>query len=149
MTEQDLHKSMAAVKDQKSTVLAFHAELETPGGPLPDSSSHDQSHYSTFLVSCPQHLEVNAITLITQLQTHFPSLRCHIVRLSAASALPIIRKAKAGGAKLTVETCFHHLCLSSDEIPNGKPEFKCCPHSSSLLEDAGCSKGREGRVPDH
>jgi len=26
-----------------------------------------------------------------------------------------------------VETCFHYLCLSSDEIPDGKPEFKCCP----------------------
>ena len=127
MTEQDLHESMAALKDQHSTVLAFHAELETPGGPLPDVSSHDQSHYSTFLTSRPQHLEINAISLITQLQTHFPSLRCHIVHLSAASALPIIRKAKAGGAKLTVETCFHYLCLSSDEIPNGKPEFKCCP----------------------
>lgn len=127
MTEQDLQKSMAALKDQPSTVLAFHAELDTPEGPLPDVSSHDQTHYSTFLASRPQHLEISAISLITQLQTRFPSLRCHIVHLSAASALPIIRKAKAEGAKLTVETCFHYLCLSSDEIPDGKPEFKCCP----------------------
>ena len=126
MTEQDLHKSMSALEDQPSTVLAFHAELDTPEGPLPDVSSHDQTHYSTFLKSRPQHLETNAISLITKLQTRF-SLRCHIVHLSAASALPIIRKAKAEGAKLTVETCFHYLCLSSDEIPDGKPEFKCCP----------------------
>ena len=118
---------MSALKDQPSTVLAFHAELDTSEGPLPDVSSHDQTHYTTFLTSRPQHLEVNAIALITQLQTHFPSLRCHIVHLSAASALPIIRKAKVEGAKLTVETCFHYLCLSSDEIPDGKPEFKCCP----------------------
>jgi allantoinase len=118
---------MSVIKDHPSTVLAFHAELDTPEGPLPDVSSHNQTHYFTFLTSRPQHLEVNAISLITQLQTHFPSLRCHIVHLSAASALPIIRKAKADGAKLTVETCFHYLCLSSDEIPDGKPEFKCCP----------------------
>jgi allantoinase len=26
-----------------------------------------------------------------------------------------------------VETCFHYLCLSSDDIPHGHPEFKCCP----------------------
>jgi allantoinase len=128
VTEGDLHKSMSALKDQPSTVLAFHAELDTPEGPLPDVSLHVQTHYSTFLNSRPQHLEVNAISLITQLQTHhFPSSRCHIVHLSAASALPIIRKAKAEGARLTVETCFHYLCLSSDEIPDGKPEFKCCP----------------------
>ena len=118
---------MSLLKDNPSTVLAFHAELDTPESPLLDVSSHDQTHYSTFLTSRPQHLEVNAISLITKLQTHFPSLRCHIVHLSAASALPIIRKAKAEGAKLTVETCFHYLCLSSDEIPDGKPEFKCCP----------------------
>ena len=118
---------MAALEGQPSTVLAFHAELDTPEGPLLDVSSHNQTHYSTFLASRPQHLEVNAISLITQLQAQFPSLRCHIVHLSAASALPIIRKAKAEGAKLTVETCFHYLCLSSDEIPDGKPEFKCCP----------------------
>ena len=118
---------MSALKDQPSTVLAFHAELDSPEGPLLDVSSRDQTHYSTFLASRPQHLEVNAISLITQLQTRFPSLRCHIVHLSGASALPIIRKAKAEGAKLTVETCFHYLCLSSNDIPDGKPEFKCCP----------------------
>lgn len=118
---------MAILDNQPSTVLAFHAELDTPEGPLPDVSSHNHTHYSTFLTSRPQHLEVNAISLITQLQKRFPSLRCHIVHLSAASALPLIRKAKAEGAKLTVETCFHYLCLSSDEIPDGRPEFKCCP----------------------
>ena len=118
---------MTALAVHPSTVLAFHAELDTQEGPLLDVSSHNQTHYSTFLASRPQYLEVNATTLITQLQAHFSSLRCHIVHLSAASALPIIRKAKAEGAKLTVETCFHYLCLSSDDIPDGKPEFKCCP----------------------
>ena len=127
VTEQDLLKSMAALNNQPSTVLAFHAELDTPQGPLPDVSSLNHTHYSTFLTSRPQHLETNAISLITQLQTQFPSLRCHIVHLSAASALPLVRKAKSEGAKLTVETCYHYLCLSSNEIPDGRPEFKCCP----------------------
>jgi len=118
---------MAALNDQPSTVLAFHAELDTPEDPLPDVSSRDHTRYATFLASRPQQLEVNAISVITRLQSWFPSLPCHIVHLSAASALPLIRKAKAGGAKLTVETCFHYLCLSSDQIPDGKPVFKCCP----------------------
>lgn len=26
-----------------------------------------------------------------------------------------------------METCFHYLCLSAGMIPNGHPEFKCCP----------------------
>ena len=128
VAEEDLRKSMAVLNRQPSTVLAFHAELDTPEDPLPDVSSHNRTHYSTFLTSRPQSLEVNAISLITRLQTESsPSLPCHIVHLSAASALPLIREAKAGGAKLTVETCFHYLCLSSDEIPDSRPEFKCCP----------------------
>ncbi|KAI9569669.1 hypothetical protein HD554DRAFT_2204423 [Boletus coccyginus] len=31
------------------------------------------------------------------------------------------------GLKLTVETCFHYLSLSANDIPDGRPEFKCCP----------------------
>lgn len=83
--------------------------------------------YSTFLHSRPQKLETDAISLIMTMQQQFPSLRCHIVHLSAASALPLIRAAKAAGLKLTAETCFHYLCLSADEIPDGRPQFKCCP----------------------
>lgn len=83
--------------------------------------------YSTFLQSRPQQLETDAISLIMTVQQQFASLRCHIVHLSAASALPLIRAAKSAGMKLTVETCFHYLCLSADEIPDGHPQFKCCP----------------------
>jgi allantoinase len=83
--------------------------------------------YSTFLASRPQNLETDAISLITSLQRDYPSLRCHIVHLSAATALPTIRAARTSGLKLTVETCFHYLCLSAENIPNGQPRFKCCP----------------------
>lgn len=63
------------------------------------------------------------------------------MHLSASGALPLIRRAKAEGLNLTVETCFHYLCLSSEEIPNGHPEFKCCPpireqHNRDLLWEA-------------
>jgi len=88
---------------------------------------HDPTAYQTFLSSRPQELEVNAISLITVLQEKYNSLRCHIVHLSASSALPIIRAARSRGLNLTVETCFHYLCLSADDIPHGQPEFKCCP----------------------
>ena len=54
-------------------------------------------------------------------------MRCHIVHLSAGSAIPMIREAKALRLPLTVETCFHYLCLAAEDIPLGRPEFKCCP----------------------
>jgi allantoinase len=108
-------------------VLLFHAELEDPSGPVYPDPSSNPTAYETFLSSRPEDLEMNAISLITRLQEQYPSLRCHIVHLSASSALGVIRAARRKGLKLTVETCFHYLCLSADNIPNGRPEFKCCP----------------------
>ncbi|KAH0589093.1 Allantoinase [Termitomyces sp. J132] len=110
-------------RQNTSTVLLFHAELGSAGTP----ENSDVRLYSTFLNSRPQKLETDAISLITSLQEKYPALRCHIVHLSASSALPLIRSARDAGLNLTVETCFHYLCLSAAEIPDGHPEFKCCP----------------------
>ncbi len=118
-------RGVSANKTQDTgSVLLFHAEVDNHSAP---PSLEDPTRYSTFLNSRPEAFEVDAISRIADLQREYPALRCHIVHLSAASALPIIRSAKAAGHKLTVETCFHYLCLASDTIPDGRPEFKCCP----------------------
>lgn len=117
-------KSNTQLQDYSSTVLMFHAELETSSTTPP---SGDPTQYTTFLNSRPQKLETDAIELIISLHKSNPSLRFHIVHLSAADALPLIREAKRSGINLTVETCFHYLCLASQSIPHGRPEFKCCP----------------------
>ncbi|KAF9241598.1 hypothetical protein BU15DRAFT_87179 [Melanogaster broomeanus] len=126
VSEQDLRGHMKEL-EHEPTVLLFHAELEDPSNPIDPDQSSNPTVYQTFLSSRPEDLEMNAISLITRLQEQYPSLRCHIVHLSASSALGVIRAAKRKGLKLTVETCFHYLCLSADNIPNGRPEFKCCP----------------------
>jgi allantoinase len=80
-----------------ATVLQFHAELETPhsvSAPASEPTSAKPTLYSTFLDSRPPSLEVSAIALITRLLDSYPSLRAHIVHLSAADALPLIREAK-------------------------------------------------------
>ena len=87
----------------------------------------DKIAYSTSLAFRPEQLEVDAIMLITSLHARYPSLRLHIVHLSAAPALPLTRAAKAAGLPLTVETCFHYLALTAQDVPAGRPEFKCCP----------------------
>src|SRR5437588_4114085 len=101
--------------------------MESDSFSVQNHEGRDPTEYQTFLFSRPQELEVNAISMITLLQEKYRSLRCHIVHLSACSALPVIRAARSRGLNLTVETCFHYLCLSADDIPNGRPEFKCCP----------------------
>ena len=61
-------------------------------------------------------METAAIQLVIEVcrQTRVP---CHIVHLSAASALPLLTAARAEGLPLTVETCHHYLHLESAEIP--------------------------------
>jgi len=109
--------------ENQSTVFMFHAELD-----ISENHSHSEpTKYSTFLNSRPQRMEYDAIQLIISLQRSYPDLRCHIVHLSASDALPLIRAAKADGIKLTVETTFHYLSLISEDVPDGRPEFKCCP----------------------
>ncbi|KAI6040281.1 hypothetical protein EDC04DRAFT_2894264 [Pisolithus marmoratus] len=124
--EHDLRNHLEELQGEP-TVLLFHAELEDSPCSTNKTLPLNPTHYEAFLASRPDTLEANAISLITRLQEEYPSLRCHIVHLSSSSALPIIRAAKSRGLKLTVETCFHYLCLSTGMIPNGRPEFKCCP----------------------
>ena len=52
---------------------------------------------------------------------------CHIVHLSSASALPMIRKARADSVPLTIETTHHYLSLTAEDVPEGATQYKCCP----------------------
>jgi allantoinase len=51
----------------------------------------------------------------------------HVVHLSAASCLPLLRAAKDAGLPITVETCPHYLCLEAEQIPRGATQYKCAP----------------------
>ncbi|XP_044732401.1 allantoinase, mitochondrial-like [Chrysoperla carnea] len=121
VNQEDIQLALQALEGTNS-VLAFHAELElnntTPIG--------DPTIYETFLESRPDEMEVEAIKIVTELCAKH-SVRCHIVHLAAAKALPILRKFRAKNKNLTVETCHHYLTFSSEEIPQGKTQYKCCP----------------------
>jgi allantoinase len=51
----------------------------------------------------------------------------HVVHLAAADALPALRKARADGVRITVETCPHYLTFAAEQVPDGATAFKCCP----------------------
>ncbi|WVQ97969.1 allantoinase [Kwoniella sp. CBS 9459] len=141
VNEDDLLKACEALKDNNALVL-FHAELveeeshahdgdhtgHSHGPTSNGTSQEDPNSYSTFLNSRPEKWELSALELILKFAKSYPQLRFHIVHLSAASALPAIRQARADGIKnLTVETCFHYLCLKAEDIPDNATQFKCCP----------------------
>ncbi|ORY92856.1 allantoinase [Leucosporidium creatinivorum] len=125
VNEEEVLRAMPKLAEADSLFL-FHAELDC--GALSHSHAEPSpSEYSTFLTSRPESLETSAISLITRCAEQHPTLRTHIVHLSAASALPQLRAARAKGLPLSVETCFHYLVLSAEQIAKGDTLYKCCP----------------------
>jgi allantoinase len=89
--------------------------------------------YSEYLASRPVEAEHSAIRLMMKLMEWCPT-PVHIVHLSSASSLDIVREAKAKGLPLTVETCPHYLTFAAEEIPDGATEYKCAPPIRSVAE---------------
>ncbi|AEO60018.1 hypothetical protein MYCTH_2308812 [Thermothelomyces thermophilus ATCC 42464] len=119
------------------TTLMFHAEMVPPAA-APEGDAAQQSEapaqpagepgsYGTFLDSRPPVFETTAVEQILSLAHLAPQLHLHIVHLSAAECVPVLRKARQDGINITAETCFHYLGLASDDIPDGDTRHKCCP----------------------
>jgi allantoinase len=87
--------------------------------------------YQSFLESRPKKWENQAVNMMLDLakeaKNNGINNKIHIVHLSSDEALDIIRQAKKEGLQFTAETCPHYLTISSEEIPDGKTIFKCCP----------------------
>ncbi|PRY27643.1 allantoinase AllB [Pseudosporangium ferrugineum] len=82
--------------------------------------------YADFLASRPPEAEHAAVATAIE-AARVAGARVHILHLSAATALPLIAAARAGGLRVTAETCPHYLTLDAAGIPAGATEFKCCP----------------------
>ncbi len=83
-------------------------------------------NYRDFLASRPRGAENMAIAQVIELARR-SGARVHILHLSSSDALPMIASARADGVRVTVETCPHYLSFTSEEIPDGGTQYKCCP----------------------
>jgi allantoinase len=107
--------------------LLVHAELAGPiDAAAAELANADPHRYATYLASRPPAAEEQAIELVTRL-CRATKARTHIVHHSAASALPLLRAARAEGLRLTAETCPHYLHFTAETIPDGATAFKCAP----------------------
>ena len=124
--ESELRAAMHLIA-QTGLPLLVHAEL---AGPCEAAAARlveaDWRVYETYLASRPDDAELDAIVRMIGLCREFGA-RVHIVHLSSALALPMIRAAKAEGLKLTVETCPHYLYFAAEEIADGATLLKCAP----------------------
>jgi len=103
-------------------LMIVHAE----DGSLLDDSALDGEHYAGFLASRPRAAEEAAIALVLS-QARATGARAHVVHLSDADAVPMLRSARADGVDVSVETCPHYLTFDAEHVPDGATELKCCP----------------------
>jgi allantoinase len=104
-------------------LLIAHAEDADVIAAAPEASGPS---YTGFLASRPGAAEESAITRLVAAAGD-AGARVHVVHLADADALPILRKARAAGLRITVETCPHYLTFAAEEVPDGATSFKCCP----------------------
>ena len=126
VSEEDLRKALPHVA-RTGLPLLVHAELP---GPLAAAAKRlqaaDWTRYGTYLQSRPDEAELAAIELMLSLCREY-RFRVHIVHLVTASALEMLRAARAEGLPVTVETCPHYLHLYAEAIPESATQCKCAP----------------------
>jgi len=136
VTEKNLRAAMPIIA-RHDVPLLVHCELAsstlTPSlrdTPLPVGEGSgvriNPRSYAHYLASRPGAWEHDAIALMIRLAREY-SCKVHIVHVSSADAIPLIRDARASGIPITAETCPHYLYFSSEEIPDGDTRFKCAP----------------------
>ncbi|WP_028049652.1 allantoinase AllB [Cellulomonas sp. URHD0024] len=129
------------------SVLIVHAE---------DPSHLHEAHggsYDDFVASRPPISERNAIAHVIDAM-RVTGARAHILHVSAADSLDLVREARAEGLPLTVETCPHYLTLRAEDVPTGGTQFKCCPPirdgaNQDLLWEAVLDGTFDAIVSDH
>ena len=125
VAESDLETAMPVLA-RRGAVLLVHAELQGPIQAARAEATGDPRTYATWLQSRPRASENEAISLMLRLAEK-TGCRVHIVHLSSSEALPALAEARRRGVPVTVETCPHYLTFGSEEIPDGRTEFKCAP----------------------
>jgi len=104
-------------------LMIVHAEDE---GTIEHAPAPHGRSYDSFLTSRPAAAENIAIGGVIA-AARSTGARVHILHLSSAGALPMIRAARRDGIRITVETCPHYLVLAAEDVPDGDTRYKCCP----------------------
>jgi allantoinase len=102
--------------------LLVHAEWPEELRPM----DGDPRLYANYLATRPPRAEVAAIERLIAL-CRSTAVRCHVVHVAAAQALPVLRRARDEGLPLSAETCPHYLTFAAEDIADGATAWKCAP----------------------
>jgi allantoinase len=123
VSEADLHLALPILA-RLDLPLLVHAEL--PSALREIDAAADPRAYRTWLDSRPGASEVQAIDLLIRLSRQYGTA-IHVVHLACADALPALQAARAEGLRISVETCPHYVAFCSEQIGDGRTDFKCAP----------------------
>ena len=144
LTTGEMRSAMRVIAGVGGLMLV-HAE--DPGvlhtAPVPQGPS-----YAAFVESRPAEAETGAIAACIDAAA-VTRCRTHIVHLSSAGGVALIRRAKANGVPITAETCPHYLTLAAETIPDGSPQYKCCPPIRGRADQDALWEGLGGRHDRH
>ncbi|SDF41215.1 allantoinase [Blastococcus fimeti] len=104
-------------------LVVVHAE---DAGVLDAAPARPSTAYADFLLSRPDEAETRAIRQVID-GARETGARVHVLHLSSARALPLLRAAKDEGLPVTVETCPHYLTFTAEQVPDAAARYKCCP----------------------
>jgi allantoinase len=122
LTSAQLREHLAEIARFDGLMIVHAEDADTLAGAPPAGGRA----YSRYLASRPRSAENAAIGQLIE-AARDTGARVHVLHLSSAEALPLLRQAKADGVRLTVETCPHYLFFDAESIPDGSTQFKCCP----------------------
>jgi dihydroorotase len=73
--------------------------------------------------------------------------RLHILHVSTAEGVDLIRRAKKQGVRVTGEACPHHFLLCDEDLAGGDPNYKMSPPLRTRADIAGILEGlRDGTL---
>ncbi len=121
---KELEKSLPVLAKYNLPLLV-HAELASKHDGL-KVFENDSYSYKNYLQSRPKKWENDGVKAMIEMCRKY-KVRTHIVHLSSADSLEMIREAKLEGLPLTAETCPHYLYFSAEHIHDGDTRFKCAP----------------------
>ncbi|MFD9129969.1 allantoinase AllB [Kitasatospora sp. NPDC059571] len=121
-TREDLESALAE-QARLGALAIIHAEDPAVLDAAPQQPG---VHYRDFLASRPDDAEAAAVARLLDTARR-TGTRVHILHVSSAAVLPLLRQARADGVEVTAETCPHYLTLAAEEVPDGDTAFKCCP----------------------
>lgn len=120
LSPADLRQALTALLPSGLPLLV-HAEDEQHALPLASTRRHGD-----FLASRPAVVEASAIAVVVDAVRRTGG-RAHVVHVSSADGVAVLRAARAEGLVITAETCPHYLVVDGDRVPDGATRCKALP----------------------